>query len=569
MSFVAAQLLTPGPEWTIKTYGTDLTQAIIGSTSTLGGPSDFDSATDLVSINDSRVVTFVGLTGGSTIISLFAGIERPPKDIADFAFGTIIRPLISNTNEIVFRDDHDEIVLLPITVNSSTGGVIPGAKLVISDSSTASVGASPGVSKDGLAVSLFARPAGGDGIYLAVRSSLSSPFQLVRVAGSKDGFDFSGFEDSRVGVTDALIPGPVPATQPTQIQIATLVFAAKFGGLPGVYRARVTVTPKGVSVSTPTLVAQAGDIVGGKTISSLFLYDPISSYGVAFFAVFDDLTTGVVRRKAPCGAASFSAKDFDLKQSHDAGGADSNPWYNLPYATGYFCDAKNGFGCTKAQAGKPCPNGGTCIAKTIGKVGCELTAAVNIINYHAFKQGLTFRTNPGLLNAYLNTQRDGYDVNGIFQGMAVERYANQKKNGVKVKFIGGLGNNRALLDSLLSTGNPVILRVKNHGHTVVSYGEADSVDGTETFEDNDPAYSPQHPFIVRDQMTKRIVANSIFTDPNPTTFLLWDTYNRIDTKLPFQDARTYMSTVAEPQVGQVDTQRNSAAALGSGNGSFS
>lgn len=124
---------------------------------------------------------------------------------------------------------------------------------------------------------------------------------------------------------------------------------------------------------------------------------------------------------------------------------------------------------------------------SINRWGCAVTSAAMILQYHGYKK-LPDGTDldPGTLNAWLNSQRDGYVGNGLLNWIALSRLSNQAKgiNDITthdaLEFI-RTGRNNALLESDLNDGNPAIL--SQPGHFVVGTEKL-----TDTFAINDPYF---------------------------------------------------------------------------------
>jgi hypothetical protein len=123
----------------------------------------------------------------------------------------------------------------------------------------------------------------------------------------------------------------------------------------------------------------------------------------------------------------------------------------------------------------------------IRQLGCALTSAVMIVNYHAADQGKPFSTTPGLLNDWLASQPDGY-VGSVVNWREVARYA---RDGGVILYHKVLpsGRDDATLRQYLCRGEPVILYVSRQPatsphHFVVATEEDHTA--TTTFKINDP-----------------------------------------------------------------------------------
>lgn len=128
---------------------------------------------------------------------------------------------------------------------------------------------------------------------------------------------------------------------------------------------------------------------------------------------------------------------------------------------------------------------------TIGNWGCAVTSAAMVLNYYNIHklpgQGNTDLT-PATLDAWLNTQPDGYIGNGLLNWLAVSRLTYLAKSNnpdfsfdaLEYKRIGGKDDTTLLAD--LNAGHPDIL--EEPGHFVVATGQNSS----NIFTINDPYY---------------------------------------------------------------------------------
>ena len=103
--------------WTIGGASAECPSIVIPNTPLtffpcVGAPAaDFDSATTFVNINDQGVVAFPGLVGGSTRTALFAGSTSNLENLWEITTSATIRPQISNTNDVVYRDNLNRVVV--------------------------------------------------------------------------------------------------------------------------------------------------------------------------------------------------------------------------------------------------------------------------------------------------------------------------------------------------------------------------------------------------------------------------------------------------------------------------
>ena len=134
------------PVWFIRKW-----PAPFGPVEVVGrSPLDYDSATSFVDINDSGVVAFTGLVNGSLDTAVLAGDAEPPIPlVAYFGVHSSIKPQISNTNRVVFRDPDDSIVVF----------AYPGATLAFTAADGSDgfflTGTMPGISPDGQVVAFM------------------------------------------------------------------------------------------------------------------------------------------------------------------------------------------------------------------------------------------------------------------------------------------------------------------------------------------------------------------------------------------------------------------------------
>ncbi len=125
---------------------------------------------------------------------------------------------------------------------------------------------------------------------------------------------------------------------------------------------------------------------------------------------------------------------------------------------------------------------------TIHRWGCAVTSAAMIFQYHGYKK-LPDGTNldPGTLNSWLNSQRDGYVGNGLVNWIALSRLSKLAKEVNNITTHDALefsrtGKNNALLESDLENGNPAILL--QPGHFIVGTQKL-----SDTFAINDPYHN--------------------------------------------------------------------------------
>jgi len=126
---------------------------------------------------------------------------------------------------------------------------------------------------------------------------------------------------------------------------------------------------------------------------------------------------------------------------------------------------------------------------TIGGYGCYITSSAMLINYHANKQDVGFRTDPAQLDTWLSTN-GGFDVSGnvVAGGEAlIAKYA--RANNVNIKYTGMVDHRDDFtLDQYLCNGQPPVIYVGNP-HWVFCTGQT-NVNGTDTYSTEDPDSYP-------------------------------------------------------------------------------
>lgn len=126
---------------------------------------------------------------------------------------------------------------------------------------------------------------------------------------------------------------------------------------------------------------------------------------------------------------------------------------------------------------------------TINRWGCALTSATMVLNFHGITK-LTTSTDldPGTLNTWLKSQKDGYVRNGLINWLAISRLSKKIKSlnpsftygALEYKRISGMNNTQLTAD--LSSSIPGIL--EEPGHFIVAKGKNDT-----TYLINDPFYN--------------------------------------------------------------------------------
>lgn len=135
------------------------------------------------------------------------------------------------------------------------------------------------------------------------------------------------------------------------------------------------------------------------------------------------------------------------------------------------------------------------LVNTMGMWGCNTTCNAMMVNYSTFISGLTFRTDPGLLNEWLRDDEGGYQSN-YPNPDSIRRYIKQETLGVADFYylapperIFSDETNRAI-EQHICAGNPVRLHLDmgtDDGHFVLVTGVA-TINGEKTFVIHDPIW---------------------------------------------------------------------------------
>lgn len=134
-------------------------------------------------------------------------------------------------------------------------------------------------------------------------------------------------------------------------------------------------------------------------------------------------------------------------------------WADLPY--GNICHG------AEDRLIFPCSENGTGqVPWTIGEQGCGLTSTATMLRYHGIV------TDPQMLNDWL-LENDLYDEEGSFDAAAAVTYA--KRIEVKMSLVAERrGSLQDISDNVCKYG-PVIVRVRNDGHSVTALGRDDDL----------------------------------------------------------------------------------------------
>lgn len=253
---------------------------------------DFNSAFGSLDINDAGYVAFGGLVDGSANSALFLGASTVTAPARVVTYPGVVGqfPQLAQDNSIVVRDNQQRIVVWRA-----------GLSTIVADASVgfATVGQRPGISSNGALVS-FAGIRNGlpRGVYVSVPTANGR--QLLTIAGEGRG-PFTGITDTeRVGIT---MSGAM----------ATVTFAGGTAAGNGIYAVDFAwVSRNGVLEALtmpPVLVAAIGDQVGGRTISTVNLYDQPNNCGsVVFRAGFGGSAAAVVLAQRNLPAPMFTAR---------------------------------------------------------------------------------------------------------------------------------------------------------------------------------------------------------------------------------------------------------------------
>lgn len=218
---------------------------------------------------------------------------------------------------------------------------------------------------------------------------------------------------------------------------------------------------------------------------------------------------------------------------------------------------------------------------TIGELGCFMTSCTMIINYWSKQQQAAFRTNPQILNEWLNNNQ-GY-LGDLVVPSKIPEYA--KQLGIDLSYEQRTyGINNEILDSYLESGKPVIIGVNFDGvkptHWVVATGKT-TVNNEETYIINDPLdmqgettlaekYDNEYHSIVKyipiesdDNRNLQISAHSpvefVVTDPlnrksgyDPITETHWDDIPETDYEIFAMKNALEPSLIIEAKVLEID-----------------
>lgn len=314
---VSRELVT-GPFYIIRTWGmADGYSSIIASSAS--NPKDFDSAQSFVDINANGVVAFAGLINGSSSTALFAGDARPPVQLAVYSGSVQLRPQISDTNEVVVRDNLGRIIVWPYPSGSPTIVASTTNGFVL-----ASTGLRPGISSDGKGSAFVGDRGLGVGLYAGLRTGTT--WSAVPVSGPETADGLTGFvSDARVGISRREFK-----IGPDTTEEVTAAFVASSGGVQGLYR-RTLRRVNGTLQTTPAaeLLVAIGDTLraGGPTITSINLGgDVINADGVVAAGV--SLSNG--------GTAAIASEiDSDGDGLYDSW---ETPGKGIPISGGGFYD---------------------------------------------------------------------------------------------------------------------------------------------------------------------------------------------------------------------------------------
>jgi hypothetical protein len=362
------------PVWLLREWSSPDTFTLAGES-----PSSFQSATQYVDINDNLNMTFLGVDASSNEGLYFSPSGGPVTELEIYSIGTLVRPQISNDNNIVVSANG------VVKIFSVTGTTLSAVTAITTTTSYSSVGNYPGISSDGNVIAFYGQQAGGTtGIYIynrytnGVLAPLTPPppapgifpvEQLVSGANSDNFTDFSPSLNNRVGVVS--VGGDDTSGGAYGTQLVTLIFNAKRNGNLGIYTVDLLfVGGKLYSVASPRVVAEVGttnpttnpSLPDFSTVTSFTLYKPIAynpttrdTY-ITLTATFSSGLTGLYSSKRLCQVPN--ASNFDFKQVDSA-------WENEPNA--------------RHLLGDPPINGH---APIIQYFGCATTSSTNLLNYY-------------------------------------------------------------------------------------------------------------------------------------------------------------------------------------------
>lgn len=298
------------PVWFIRRWNTLQSSSftIIGQS-----PANFDSASSFLDINNSNVVALAPLVGGSTSSTLAASASAPPTTLATYSGIQQIRPQISETGQVVIRDNQSRIISWPhpsgtptIYASATTGGFT-------------TTSSRPGISDDGTVVAFEGTDATGPGVHVSV--AFSGGRRLIPIARS--GMDgITGFAGDRIGVTSS---GTIDAGKKI-----TVVFSANTPSGPAVLSRRLValeVSGEVVTVfSAIQTIVRAGEVVDSQTVTGFELQDPINNNGfVAMFVTLVGGQAGILKAtpsssEVLMGPLELPMSGVEVEYGNDTGG---------------------------------------------------------------------------------------------------------------------------------------------------------------------------------------------------------------------------------------------------------
>jgi hypothetical protein len=387
---------------------------------------------------------------------------------------------------------------------------VGGGSKALADSFT-ELGRSPGVSDDGLIVAFYGNSAledgtdinksGGKGIYASVDVGPTKPREVIRVAALRDGFD--NFDaTARVSINSTLAKQHAV----TVVYVATRKDKKDNMVKKGIYASRiimhaedqdgkfVTDWSKSITgikdekgklvvdlgprlrvsnvpaVDPPLLVVEQGEEIPGLGfVKDLNISDAVNNHergDVVFWVQTKDGKQGIVRAQPVMKAVKYPSQRYQQADDH---------WKDEKLGPAPKC-------CLKRDEKNKCIKWSE--HKTIGKVGCTLTAITMVLRAYGITKGPTGPgcsgtiedLTPSTLNKWL-IANDGFDqCDNIRHFKVGERFA--ECAGKPISYKSGLEQQDLYRE--LDRGNPVIVAVrtsstnpdrKGKNHYVVAIGQ--------------------------------------------------------------------------------------------------
>ncbi|MFT5153771.1 MAG: hypothetical protein ACI841_003776, partial [Planctomycetota bacterium] len=272
---------TQGVNWSLRSwrFSNPGSATLIGSTFN----QDFDELEPFVAVNDAGWMAFPATINGAQQCALMASFGQGLYILDAYPLGTQLRPSMSETDELVVRDDQQQIVLFDLSSNST----------VIS-TGFQSVGAFPSISKDGRTVVFSGDRGQGLGVFASIEVAGSREILLLAGEGNDELTDIDLHQ--RV---DVLTDGDLP--QGMELSVA---FAGDRAGQRGVFLMHGSIIDQfGLVANLEPLhtVACDGNELSDSFLDGFILDEAIIEHGQLTFRARIDGHVPAVIRAARCG----------------------------------------------------------------------------------------------------------------------------------------------------------------------------------------------------------------------------------------------------------------------------